>query len=170
MRRWAGNLLLILALGLAVAGLVLLGQITSSANDFGRVYQTILLVNTAGAAVLLLLIGGNLVRLFREFTANEPGSRLKARMVGAITALVIAPMAVVYFYSVQFLNEGVDSWFDVQVEQGLDDALELSRAAIDLRMRDNLTQIRRISDALIGVSDADMFQLSQYAACRHRGK
>lgn len=156
-RRWAGSLLLLVALALAVSGLFLLGQITSKATDFGRLYQTIILVNTVGAAVLLILIGGNLVRLFREYSANEPGSRLKARMVGAITVLVVAPMAVVYFYSVRFLNEGVDSWFDVQVEQGLDDALELSRAAIDLRMRDNLKQVRKVSDSLLGVSDEDMF-------------
>jgi nitrogen fixation/metabolism regulation signal transduction histidine kinase len=156
-RRRTSNLLLLVALVLAVTGLILLGQITSSAADFGRLYQVILLVNTVGAAVLLILIGVNLVRLFREYSANEPGSRLKARMVGAITVLVVAPMAVVYFYSVQFLNEGVDSWFDVQVEQGLDDALKLSRAAIDLRMRDNLKQVRKVSDALLGVSDEDMF-------------
>ena len=123
-RRRTSNLLLLVALVLAVTGLILLGQITSSAANFGRLYQVILLVNTIGAALLLILIGVNLVRLFREYSANEPGSRLKARMVGAITVLVVAPMAVVYFYSVQFLNEGVDSWFDVQVEQGLDDALK----------------------------------------------
>ena len=157
-RRRAGTALLVSALVLAVIGLILLVQITRSSTEFGQIYQAILLVNTLGAAVLLILIGGNLVRLFREYSAKKPGSRLKASLVGAITALVIAPMTIVYIYSMQFLNEGVDSFFDVNVEHGLGDALELSRTALDLRMRDNLERTRRLNDVLFSIADGEIYK------------
>ena len=51
-------------------------------------------------------------------------------------ALVVAPLLIVYLFSLDFLNRGIDSWFKVEVKQGLSDALVLSRAALDLRMRE----------------------------------
>ena len=51
-------------------------------------------------------------------------------------ALVIVPLLLVYLFSLEFLNRGIDSWFRVEVKQGLGDALVLSRSALDLRMRE----------------------------------
>ncbi|MEC9375619.1 MAG: ATP-binding protein [Pseudomonadota bacterium] len=156
--RRSSAIILLAALAMTATGLALLSQVTSNSADFGSLYQTILVVNTLGAVMLMLLIGANLVSLYRDFITNKPGSKLKARMVGAITGLVIAPMIVVYLYSVEFLSRGIDTWFDIQVEQGLGDALELSRAALDLRMRDNMEETRKINDLLYSVPDNDMYQ------------
>ena len=49
---------------------------------------------------------------------------------------MIAPLLIVYLSSLEFINRGIDSWFRVEVKQGLNDALVLSRAALDLRMRE----------------------------------
>jgi nitrogen fixation/metabolism regulation signal transduction histidine kinase len=67
-------------------------------------------------------------------------------------------LAIVYSFSIQFLNEGIESWFDVEVEQGLADALELSRGALDLRMRDNLERTRSLADSLFSVPDEAMYE------------
>ncbi|MEE4185351.1 MAG: ATP-binding protein, partial [Gammaproteobacteria bacterium] len=150
---------LVAALALALLGLALLSAVSRSSADFGDLYRAILIVNIAGATFLLVLIGANVVRMVRDYRRRAPGARLKARLVTAFVALVIVPMAVVYAYAVQFLNEGIDSWFDVQVEQGLGDALELSRTALDVRMRDNLQQTRRLVDRLYSVNDGDMFRI-----------
>lgn len=157
-RRRVTTAALIAALLLAMGGLVLLGELTRSAEEFSRLYQAILMVNTIGAALLIVIIGANLVRSFRDYRSNVAGARLKVRLVNAIVALVIAPVAVVYLYSIEFLNEGIDSWFDVRVEQGLGDALELSHAALDMRMRDNISRTRRTADNLISVADNDVYQ------------
>lgn len=157
-RRSLAAVLLFTALTLALLGLVMLREISSNSENFGRLYQTILLVNGAGVTVLVLLIIANLVRLVRDTRHSVPGAQLKARLVAAFVVLVVAPMAVVYFYSIQFLNEGIDSWFDVKIEQGLDDALDLSRRALDIRMRDNLARTRAVADALYSVSDEQIYQ------------
>ena len=48
-RRWAGTIMLLTALAMAAVGLALLSQITSNMAEFGRLYQTILLVNQISA-------------------------------------------------------------------------------------------------------------------------
>ncbi len=37
-------------------------------------------------------------------------------------ALVIAPLVIVYLFSLDFINRGIDSWFRVEIKQGLNDA------------------------------------------------
>ena len=54
--------------------------------------------------------------------------------------LAVAPLLVVYWLSLQFLNRGIDSWFDVNVRQGFEDALTLSRSSLSLRMGDFLAR------------------------------
>ena len=108
--------LVLTALGLGIFSLLLLGLTAQNSEEFGRFYSVILIVDVIGAAVLLGLIIGNLVRLLRDYRRRVPGARLKARMVFAFVGLAIAPVALVYLFAVQFLNTGIDTWFDVRVE------------------------------------------------------
>jgi len=157
-RRKLATVLLIAALLLALIGLALLGEITSNSENFGQIYPYILVINGVGSILLLLLIGANLLRLFRDHRRNVPGARLKSRLVTAFVVLLVGPLAVVYLFSVQFLSEGIDSWFDVEVEQGLGAALDLSRSALDMRMRDNLERTQSVADSLYSVPDKEMFE------------
>ena len=43
-----------------------------------------------------------------------PGSRLKGRTVAIFSALAVAPILVVYYFALQFLNRGIDSWFELR--------------------------------------------------------
>ena len=63
-------------------------------------------------------------------------------------ALVALPLLSVYVFSLQFLNRGIDSWFQVEIKQSLDDAVVLSRAALDLRMREQLERTERFAQRL----------------------
>lgn len=147
-RRNLATVLLIAAISLAVIGLALLREVSTNTGDTGSLYQNIVLVSGAGVALLLILIGTNLVRLLADLRRQRPGARLKGRLVSAFVALLIAPLAVVYIYSIYFLSEGIESWFDVRVEAGLDDALALSRSALDIRMLDNLARTQTAADEL----------------------
>jgi len=150
-------LLVLLALGLGLFAIFLLGVTTQSAGEFGRLQGAILIANVAAFAVLLSLIVGNLIRLLRELRMHESGARLKARMVYAFVGLAITPMLLVYLFAVQFLDEGIETWFDVQVERGLDDALELSRSALDLTMTEQLARTRALGEFLPAPLDSQLF-------------
>ena len=91
-----------------------------------------------GALLLFVLLIGNLARLLREYRTNVPGARLKARMVGMFVGLAVLPLLVVFYFSYQFINRGIDTWFNVEVEEGLDNALKLSRAVLEIQKREHL--------------------------------
>lgn len=154
-RRRLTAVLLIAAVSLAVIGLALLREASTNSDDAARLYETMVMVSGAGVVLLLVLIGVNLVRLLADLRRRRPGARLKARLVAAFVALLVAPLAVVYIYSIYFLSEGIDSWFDVSIESGLSDALTLSRAALDTRMLDNLARTRAVADELERLGSTD---------------
>ncbi len=48
----------------------------------------------------------------------------------------------VYYFAVQFLSRSIDSWFDTQIEQALDDALLLGRSTLETIKLDLVRQAR----------------------------
>ena len=143
--------------GLALAALFLLSRTAQNSEDFDRLHIMILLVNVTGVLVLFVLLIGNLARLWRDYRDHVPGAKLKARMVGMSVTLAVVPLLVVFYFSMQFINRGIDTWFNVEVEKGLDDALALSRAALEMQMRDHLTTTMKIADRLREVSGRQLF-------------
>ncbi len=129
-----GQVLLWVAIGLGA--FLLLAKSVQNSPQFERLQPWILLFDACGVIALSVLLARKLWRLVRDYRAHVPGSRLTARTVAIFGALVIAPLLIVYLSSLEFINQGIDSWFQVEVKQGLSDALGLSRAALDLRMRE----------------------------------
>ena len=127
-----------LGVGMALAALFLLTQTVQRSADFDRMQEIILWTNIIGGVLLFALLVGNLSRLFSDYRKNVPGAKLKARMVGMFVGLAVLPLIVVFYFSTQFINRGIDSWFNVEVEDGLDNALALSRAALEFQKRRNL--------------------------------
>ena len=63
---------------------------------------------------------------------------------------------IVYYFSLDFLHRGIDSWFDLRIEQALDDSLELSRLALDVRMRELLNTTEKIAEELSDTNDVEL--------------
>ena len=146
---------------LALAALFLLSQTVQKSDDFDRLQDIILAINIAGGVLLFAILIGNLWRLARDYRNNVPGAKLKARMVGMFVGLAVLPLLVVFYFSIQFINRGIDSWFNVQVEDGLENALALSRAAIEFRKREHLYATRQAAVRLALVNDRQtVFELS----------
>jgi len=146
---------------LVLASLFLLTQTVQRSDDFDRLQDVILAINIVGGVILILILIGNLWRLLRDYRENVPGAKLKARMVGMFVGLAVLPLLVVFYFSIQFINRGIDSWFNVQVEEGLDNALTLSRAAIEFRKRQYLFATTKVAEQLANVPDRQLvFELS----------
>ena len=146
---------------LSLFALYLLGETTENKGDLESQYFIILFVNFAGVLTLLALTVGSLWRLLGDYRKHVPGAKLKARMVGMFVGLAVVPLLVVFYFSVQFIKKGIDNWFSVEVEQGLDAALSLSRAALETQMRDDLGTTLRIASRLRDVPPRQViFELS----------
>lgn len=150
---------MVLALGLFVllfGALYLMSAVTQNSEQFGRSYGLLLAINALGLVSLTVLIGVNLWRLLRQYRQGLAGSRLTLRLVVMFMILSVAPVSVVFYFSLNFLHRGIDSWFDVRIEQALEDALELSRTALDARMRELHNQTVLLAEDLADVPDNDV--------------
>ncbi len=141
----------LLAVGVLFLSLLLLSQLTRNRAVFEPLQSAILLLNLFGIALLLSLIIVNLVKLVGQYRRHQPGSRLTGRMVTMFMLLAVAPLIFVYYFSLQFLHRDIDSWFDVEIEQALEGAMQLSQAALELRKREYLERTQRIIEDLRGV-------------------
>jgi len=157
-RPWGTWALGLLWAVIGTSALLLLAKSVQHSSDFGRLQPWILLLNVIGVIGLTALIARKIWQLVSDFRANVPGSRLTARTVSTFGALVIAPLLVVYLFSLDFLNRGIDSWFRIEVKQGLNDAMLLSRAAIDVRMREYGSRTEDFAAALASVPHEELIR------------
>ncbi len=149
MKRFAMPLVIAAGLVVMLLSLTLLSKSTANSAAFEQLHGGLLLLNIIAVAVLLVVIGFNLVRLILQYRRNVTGSRLTTRLVVMFVMLAIVPVVLVYYFSIQFISRGIDSWFDVRVERALGDAIELSRTALQLRVRELLTHTEQMGNVLM---------------------
>ena len=155
------TLIAAIGVGLVLVALFLLSRTAENSEDFDRLHNVILAINIAGVFLLFILLVGNLARLWREYRTHVPGARLKARMVGMFVGLAVVPLLVVFYFSLQFINRGIDSWFNVEVEAGMENALKLSQAALSMQMRQHLNSTQKIAQRLSATSERQLiYELS----------
>jgi len=160
-RRLRSAFVALLAVGgilLWFVALLLFTRVTENSDDFARLHNWIVPINSIGIAVLLVLIVINLARLIRDYRRHVPGSRLRARMIGVLVLVAITPLVGVYIFSVEFINRGLDNWFNVDVEKGLANVLRLGQTAFDIQARSKLDEVQRLANRL---GNADPRDLSQ---------
>ena len=133
---------------LILLSLQLMSSATQESSHLSAIYSWLLLVNGLGSVVLLGLVGANLVALTRQLKKREAGSILTTRMVSLFVLLALAPAAIVFYFSMQFLHQGIDSWFNVEIDRAMEDSLELSQASLDQRMRWHLKQTQQLTEEL----------------------
>jgi PAS domain S-box-containing protein len=115
-----------------------------NAEQLSRLFLPLLIFILLGLVVLVFVVAINVMQLVGNYRREAAGSRLTLRMVVLFVALSLAPAAVVYYYSQQFLLHGIDSWFDVHIDSAMEDALGLSRASLDLHRRERLHTTQKI--------------------------
>ncbi len=134
-RKYGSTVLGCIGVVLWLVALYLLASAAQNSAEFDKWLPWILLINIAGLLTLFVLLAGKLTQLVRDYRKHVPGSRLKGRTVAIFSALAVAPILVVYYFSLQFINRGIDSWFELEVSQSLKDTRELSHAALEVRVR-----------------------------------
>jgi len=144
----SGNLSVFILSGLILLSLQMMSSATQESSQLGEMYSWLLLMNAIGSVVLFWLVGANIFTLTKQLKKREAGSRLTTRMVSLFVLLALAPAAIVFYFSMQFLHQGIDSWFNVEIDRAMEDSLELSQASLDQRMRWHLKQTQQLAATL----------------------
>lgn len=151
MRIWPIIFLFVLLMG----SLYLMADATRSETSFEELHYWLLPFNILLLAIFLILIVFNVARLAKQVMKRQPGSRLTLRLLLMFVLLAIVPVGIVYTFSIWLLQEGVDSWFDVDVEQALQDSVDLSRSSLDLYMRKLRKQTKPMVNELADATPLD---------------
>ncbi|MBN2873216.1 MAG: HAMP domain-containing protein [Halothiobacillaceae bacterium] len=165
LQRWVRRAVAPISGMVVVLLLVLLYLVSDSLRAVEQpegLFLALLAISAVGLLFLALVVLWHIVRLIRDYRRGTPGARLTARLVVTFVALSVVPVAIVFYFSLTFVQRGIDSWFDVQVEQAMTDALSLSQMAFDGRMRQALEETKRAADELRdGGSDLIALELSR---------
>lgn len=140
--------------GLILISLQLMSSATQESSELNALSKWLYLINGLGLIVLLGLVGANIYSLTKQLKKREAGSRLTTRMVSLFVLLALAPATIVFYFSMQFLHQGIDSWFNVEIDRAMEDALELSQAALDQKMRWHLRQTQQLAENMDYSSEA----------------
>ena len=155
-RKYGATVLGSIGVVLWLVALYLLASAAQNSARFEKWMPWILLINISGLLTLFVLLAGKLTQLVRDYRRHVPGSRLKGRTVAIFSALAVAPILVVYYFSLQFINRGIDSWFELEVSQGLKDTRELSHAALEVRVREFLQHTQVVARTLSASSALEL--------------
>ncbi len=152
-----GGLSVALLFILLLVTLHLMSSAVQNSAELSRYFIPLLVINLLGMVILFGLITYNSIRLIRQYLRHSAGSRLTLRMLMIFIVISLIPVGVVYYYSFSFLQGGIDSWFDVEIDRAMEDARELGQASLDLNQR---LWLRYTEQQLISISDASESGLS----------
>ena len=140
---------------LSALSLVALMVASDSPDAFNRLQTPLLLVNTVSFFVLFILVVVSSRKLVRDYKKSKLGAKLRLRMTLAFGGLAIVPAVVVFVFATNFMNKGIDVWFDAEVEQGLSNALTLGRTALEEKIQQGLFKTTNMALALTGTDQLD---------------
>jgi nitrogen fixation/metabolism regulation signal transduction histidine kinase len=143
-------------LALLGCALLLAGDAASGSNRLGRLYPWMLLFASAALVTLIIVIALRLLRLVADARREVPGARLTRRLLLMLMLLAVPPVLVVYGFALNFLNATIDAWFNVRLEQSLDDALEIGRLYVDERLRVSQDASSSLAATLENREDGEM--------------
>ena len=135
-RKLANSLWLMMALfAFLICALYFVANTGEYLDSFGQTYHWLMLATAIALGLIGILVVASVWRLVADLRDKVAGSRLTLKLVIMLVVMALLPMALVYSFSVKFLRSNIDSWFDVEVERALDDALGLSRDSLAVYMR-----------------------------------
>lgn len=80
-------------------------------------------INLLLLILLLFLVFRNLAKLLYDRRRKVMGAKLRTRLVVAFIALSLMPTIVLFFFAINFITASIEFWFNVPVEQALENSL-----------------------------------------------
>ena len=85
-------------------------------------------INIVLLLLLVLLLFRSLFKVYLERRENVLGSKIRVKLAIAFVGLALLPAAVLFLVASNLITTSVDGWFNIQVEESLEKALELAQS------------------------------------------
>jgi two-component system, NtrC family, nitrogen regulation sensor histidine kinase NtrY len=102
-------------------------------------------INLLLLILLLFLVFRNLVKLLYDRRRKVMGAKLRTRLVLAFIALTLLPTIILFFFSINFITTSTEFWFNVPVEQALENSLSVGRRLYQYMDENNQFYLERIA-------------------------
>ena len=140
---------------LLTISLSILNLSTRNPESSDKIIAWLAPLNIAILLILSFLILFNLYQAITRLRTQQAGSRFTLRLMLAFSILTILPVLIVTYFSMNFLGDRIDSWFNVKIESALDDSLELARNSLNVRTRQHLYDIEKVARELTTIDPLD---------------
>ena len=100
-------------------------------------------INLLLLILMIFLVFRNLVKLLYDRRRKVMGSKLRTRLVIAFVSLTLIPASVMFFFSMGFITTSIDFWFNVPVEQALENSLHVGRQIYGITENSNAFYLER---------------------------
>jgi len=102
-------------------------------------------INLLLLILLIFLVFRNLFKLLYDRKKKAVGAKLRTKLVIAFGTLTLLPTIILFFFSISFITTSIEFWFNVPVEQALENSLDVGRYYYDQIKDNNRFYLERIS-------------------------
>jgi two-component system nitrogen regulation sensor histidine kinase NtrY len=102
-------------------------------------------INLLLLLLLIFLVFRNLVKLLYDRRRKVMGARLRTRLVVAFVTLTLVPTVVLFLFSIKFITNSIEFWFNVPVEQALANSLQVGHQIYERTEQNNRFLLKRIA-------------------------
>ncbi|MDP2862655.1 MAG: ATP-binding protein [Desulfobacterales bacterium] len=106
---------------------------------------TLININLLLLILLIFLVFRNLFKLLYDRKKKAMGAKLRTKLVIAFGTLTLLPTIILFFFSISFITTSIEFWFNVPVEQALENSLDVGRYHYDQIKNNNRFYLERIS-------------------------
>lgn len=101
-------------------------------------------INLLLLLLLIFLVVRNVVKLLYDHKRKVMGAKLRMRLVIAFVALTLLPTTVLFVFAVNFITSSIEFWFNVPVEQALENSLSVGRSFYQRAEQENRYLLERV--------------------------
>ncbi|MDF1577009.1 MAG: ATP-binding protein [Desulfurivibrionaceae bacterium] len=115
---------------------------------------TVININVLLLLLVVFLVLRNLVQLIFDRRRGFLGTRLRSKMVISFVSLSLVPTGLLFFISLQFVSTSMDYWFNIRVEQSLQESLNIAKDVYD----DARRQVRAQGESIATRLESELYQ------------
>ncbi|MBK8452847.1 MAG: ATP-binding protein [Thiofilum sp.] len=149
----------IIILALLVVSLYLVNLTTINPTSSEQYGDFLIYLNGFILVILIIAVFSNLLRAIYQWYTHQAGSRFTIRLMTGFVFLTLLPLIVVSFFSMNFIGQRIDRWFDVRIERALEDSVDLSRISLETRNQQHLYELKRLANSIQDKSRTTILEL-----------
>jgi two-component system nitrogen regulation sensor histidine kinase NtrY len=115
---------------------------------------TVININVLLLLLVVFLVMRNVVQLIFERRRDFLGTRLRSKMVISFVSLSLVPTGLLFFIALQFVSTSMDYWFNIRVEQSLQESMSIAKNVYE----DARSQVRTQGKSIAVRLESQLYQ------------